>query len=360
MVVFKILGNLNEYFNLNVDALATLTAISGTAFAQSSVTLYGVVDMGYNTVKLSDGTDTVKQTGLNSIASGSRLGFKGTEDLGGGLKANFLMEYSVQPDEATTSMANRQSYVGLEGAFGSVNLGRQYTLHHGVQGGADLIGNVTAAGWIGGLDSRVRQSNAVTYKTPIFNGFSASAQIGFGESVQLNGAAKENDQTSVGLNYASGPLALAYAYEKVKNTSILARDLAGTAFDIAAVAGADSWKANALSATYDFGVAKVAYLNNNTKATDALFDAKFKANNFAVSVPFGALTAMATIGNGKIQVDGSDDTKLSAYQLGLTYALSKRTTAYSYIGQTKFKDVTVSPNETVKFNTTAVGVRHTF
>lgn len=324
------------------------------------MTLFGVADLGYNTVKVSDGTDTVKQAGLNSIASGSRFGLKGTEDLGGGLMANFLMEYSVQPDEATTSMANRQSYVGLEGGFGSVNLGRQYTLHHGVQGGADLIGNVTAAGWIGGFDSRVRQSNAITYKTPVFSGFSASAQVGFGETARLNGAAKENEQSSIGLNYANGPLALAYAYEKVKNTSILALDLAGTAFDIAAAAGVDSWKANALSASYDFGVAKVAYLNNNTKANDTLFNAKFKANNFAVSVPFGAFTAMATVGNGKIQVDGVDDTKLSAYQLGLTYALSKRTTAYSYIGQTKFKDVTVTPNETVKFNTTAVGIRHTF
>ncbi|WP_255408654.1 porin [Limnohabitans sp. G3-2] len=339
--------------------MATLAAATGS-FAQSSVTLYGVADLGYNTVKLSDGTDTVKQSGLNSIASGSRFGFKGTEDLGGGLKANFLMEYSVQPDEATTSMANRQSYVGLEGDFGSVNLGRQYTLHHGVQGGADLIGNVTAAGWIGGMDSRVRQSNAITYKTPTFNGFSASAQVGFGESVQLNGSAKENEQTSLGLNYANGPLALAYAYEKVKNTSVLARDLAGTAFDVAAIAGADSWKANALSASYDFGVAKVAYLNNSTKADDTTFNAKFAANNFAVSVPFGSFTALATVGNGKIKVDGVDDTKLSAYQLGLTYALSKRTTAYSYIGETKFKDVSVTPNETIKYSTTAVGVRHTF
>ncbi|MFY9185233.1 MAG: porin [Limnohabitans sp.] len=346
--------------------LAALAAVAatGAAFAQSTVTLYGIVDLGYNTVKLSDGTDTVKQAGLNSIASGSRIGFKGTEDLGGGLKANFVVEMGITPDEsiltAATGASNRQSYVGLEGAFGSVNLGRQYTLHHGVQGGADLIGNVTAAGWIGGMDSRVRQSNAVTYKTPTFNGFSASAQVGFGETVQVNGAAKENEQTSLGLNYANGPLALAYAYEKVKNTSVLARDLAGTAFDLAAIAGTDSWKANALSASYDFGVAKVAYLNNSTKADDTTFNAKWSANNFAVSVPFGAFTAMATVGNGKIKVDGVDDTKLSAYQLGLTYALSKRTTAYSYIGQTKFKDVSVTPNDTIKYSTTAVGVRHTF
>lgn len=353
---------LTLYFSknlLNVVALAVLAA-SGASFAQSSVTLYGVADLGYNTIKLSDGTDTVKQSGLNSIASGSRFGIKGTEDLGGGLKANFLLEYSVQPDEATTSMANRQSYVGIEGGFGSVNLGRQYTLHHGVQGGADLMGNVTAAGWIGGFDSRVRQSNAITYKTPTFNGFSVSAQAGFGETVQLNGSAKENEQNSLGLNYANGPLALAYAYEKVKNSSVLARDLAGTTFDIAATTGADSWKANSLSAAYDLGVAKVAYLNNSTKADDTTFNAKFTANNLAVSVPFGALTAIASVGNGKIKVDGITEMNLNAAQLGLTYALSKRTTAYSYFGQTKFKDLTVTPNETLKFTTTAFGVRHTF
>lgn len=323
------------------------------------MTIFGVADLGYNTIKLTDGTDTVKQSGLNSIASGSRFGVKGTEDLGGGLKANFLMEYGVQPDEATTSMANRQSYVGLEGAFGSVNLGRQYTLHHGVQGGADLIGNVTAAGWIGGLDSRVRQSNAITYKSPNFSGFSASAQVGFGETAQLNGSAKENEQTSVGLNYVDGPWALAYAYEKVKNTSAFAIDLTGTVFDVAAYAGTDSWKANALSVAYDFGVAKVAYLNNSTKADDTTYNGEWSANNFAVSVPFGALTAMATMGSGKIKIDGVDDTKINAYQLGLTYALSKRTTAYTYIGQTKYKDVAVT-NDTVKYSTTAVGVRHTF
>jgi predicted porin len=95
-------------------------------------------------------------------------------------------------------------------------------------------------------------------------------------------------------------------------------------------------------------------------ANDTTFNAKFTANNLAVSVPFGALTAIASVGNGKIKVDGITEMNLNAAQLGLTYALSKRTTAYSYFGQTKFKDLTVTPNETLKFTTTAFGVRHTF
>ena len=148
------------------------------------MTLYGVVDQGYNTDKKTVGAVATKTTGLTSILSGSRFGFKGTEDLGGGLNANFVLEYGVQPDDAATSMANRQSYVGLQGAFGTVNLGRQYTQIFYVQSAFDANGNATAAGWLAGGTATVRQSNAIVYNTPSFNGFSAGLELGMAEVAQ--------------------------------------------------------------------------------------------------------------------------------------------------------------------------------
>ncbi len=105
-------------------ALAAVAA-SGAAFAQSSVTVYGVVDTSIAVVK---GQDTVSGM-LNSGAATSRLGFRGVEDLGNGLKANFVLEGQVDPDDGTAGGFNfrRQSTVGLAGSFGEVRLGRALT-----------------------------------------------------------------------------------------------------------------------------------------------------------------------------------------------------------------------------------------
>lgn len=347
-----------------------MSAISGAAFAQSSVTLYGVMDLGLQSNKATIGTATYKQTAMsNGVQSGSRIGFKGTEDLGGGLKANFTYEAGTDPDIASTVMtSNRQSFVGVDGGFGSVALGRQYTLHHSNQGAGDMVGNLTLAGYLGGMDSLVRQSNAVTYTSPSFSGFTVAAQMGFGETVTNAAAAtgansatlsneKKNEQTGLRVAYAAGPLAAGLAYETVKNGTFAAVTYAGQATALTA-ADYDKRTAMNIEASYDFGVAKVGFVNNNTKFDNlggAAGTTKWAANTLSVAAPFGAVTAFGSVGAGKLKdTDGSTITKASAYQLGASYALSKRTNVYAFTGQTKLKDLEAKLNQTV------VGIRHQF
>lgn len=342
--------------------IVALAALAATAsFAQSSVTLYGVADLGYNTNKLTDGaTVTSKTAGLASIASGSRFGFKGSEDLGGGLKANFLMEYSVATDDAATSMANRQSYVGLSGNFGSLNLGRMYTPIHGVQGAYDTNGNASAAGWLGGATSLVRASNLIAYSTPSFNGFTLTAGVGYGEKEKTTTTTNTaGDVTTVGLTYANGPLTLQAATETVK-LSALAVNLPGS---VAGTTGATNLsdalanrKANSFGASYDFGVAKVTAVRTTAKAGSAADAGEFNTTNFGVSVPVGAVTLNATVSNGDYRDSGAASVDVSGYQVGATYALSKRTTAYTFLGQGKDKTATNAGKQ----DTFALGLRHTF
>lgn len=320
------------------------------------MTLYGVADQGYNTDKKTVGAVATKTTGLTSILSGSRFGFKGAEDLGGGLKANFLMEYSVQPDDNATSMANRQSFVGLEGAFGTVNLGRQYTQIHGVQGAFDANGNATAAGWLGGGTSTVRQNNAIVYSTPSFSGFSAAVELGHAEAAQggsTNVTGNAGNTTALGLSYANGPLTVKAATESIK-LSAVSYTAPGAAAAVASDALATR-KANSIGASYDLGMAKVMAVTTSAKAGSAADAVEVKTNNFGVSAPFGAVTLNATVSNGKYTEGTAASVKTSGYQVGANYSLSKRTTAYALMGQGKNKAATAT-----KHDTFAVGVRHTF
>ena len=348
-----------------------------------NVTIYGIVDMGYHNEKskFADGADsfTLKRQGLNSVVAGSRIGLRGTEDLGGGLKAGFVLEYAITPDEnagiGTGASPNRQSFVSLGGGFGEIRLGRQLTLHHVNQGAGDLLGNLNAqAGYIGGLDSLVRASNAITYTSPAFNGFTVAAQKAFGETRINSEDANEklNEQTAVRLSYAAGPLAAGFATETTKNWDVAQQTAASadaTVFvglghllndtDVDARVPAftvDKRRANNLFATYNFGVAQVGFVNNNTKFTTDGESVKWTANTLTVAVPMGATTLHASIGNGKVKVADEPNMKARAYQLGAQYAFSKRTSAYFYTGQSKFSVEDTS----AKYNTYSVGVRHNF
>ena len=344
-------------------ALATLAAVSGTAFAQSTATIYGIVDLGYQSTKNTVNGASTKQTAMaNGTQSGSRIGFKGTEDLGGGLKANFVVEAGIKPDEGDMEFgkSNRQSFVGLEGGFGSLNLGRQYTLHHVNQGAADMLGNIGNAGYIGGLDSLVRVSNAFTYTSPSFSGFTAAAQIGLGETTTSSTVTeKANELSAIRLAYANGPLAVSFANETVKNPTAAFGAITWLGMTAADVAGYNKRKVNSLAASYDFGIAKVGFVNNNSKfAETGANDLKWKGNTISASMPMGALTLLASTGSGKFSMDGSaNSTKASAYQLGASYALSKRTNAFAFTGQTKFTDTGAAADKQTQ---TTVGVRHSF
>jgi len=344
--------------------LIALAAIAATsAFAQSTVTLYGVLDQGYNTLTTTAGAVETKVTGIKSILSGNRLGFKGTEDLGGGLKANFQYELSTGLDSASTvGTTNRNSFVEVAGSFGSVNAGNVYTLIHNVQGAFDTNGNATAEGWLGGGTSRVRQANALTYTTPDMKGFTAQVQLGFGETAQTSTVTGDaGNSTAFALNYAQGPLTVKFAAETVKLTALSyaapGSIAAGAPATVLAAVLSDAladFTANSIGASYDLGVAKVTALRTTAKAGSAALAGEVTTNNVGVSVPFGAVTLNGTISNGSYTT-GVTNTNISGYQIGANYALSKRTTAYTLLGQGKNEATTATKGESF-----AVGVRHTF
>ena len=340
--------------------LIALAALAATAsFAQSTVTLYGVFDTGYQSSKATfPGLTLKQQAGVQGGMSGNRIGFKGTEDLGGSLKANFTVELGLDPTEANSAFGdnNRQSFVGLSGGFGSFNMGRQYSLHFNNQAAGDLLGNLNGlTGYLGSLDSLIRVSNSFIYTSPSFSGVTLGVEKALGETIQSSATAnaKQNETSGARLSYANGPLAVGYAYEETKKGTFAGASFLGAT----ALAGGafDKREANNISASYDFGMAKVGWVNNSTKFKTAAATAKWTNNTLSASVPMGAATLFAGFSDGEVKQTGSK-TDASGYQVGVSYALSKRTNAYVFNGQTKYKNTAA----TNKLTQTNIGVRHTF
>jgi predicted porin len=284
-------------------ALAALGAFAGAASAQSSVTLYGRVDLSFQKPM---GTD------LKGIAngSGSRFGVRGVEDLGGGLKAIFNIEHRYNADTGADSTGgtrfwNGRSYVGFQGGFGSVVLGREYTTSFlGTQLIADPWGYdtvATQAGIIGlGGIAKVRNDSSVTYKVGA-GGFSFGVQVAEATDT-INTFQKK--PTNFNLGYAGGPLNASFAYEKT------GREGAGTE------------KLWGVQATYDFGVLKPGfYYGRGT----ALSGATHKGLMLTLRADVGAGQFRAAVGN--LKANGTKVSQLMS--LGYHYSLSKRTTIYA-------------------------------
>ena len=370
-------------------ALAALASMS--AFAQSSVTLYGIAD-----VWLGNSKTTVTQAGVNSTnviggvndkfnptpplgagngvaqnllgsggISGSRWGLKGSEDLGGGLKANFQLESGFNIDTGTSAQGGalfgRQAFVGLSGGFGAVNFGRMYPMYDQLRGGSDPLGHsafsaTAGSAWAINRDYAFRINNAMSYDSPNLGGFSAGVTYGLGE----NKTATTNAGSIISLKavYANGPIMAGLGYQVEKNVV----GANGQGVSIAAAVPADSAKETQilLTGSYDFGVAKVrlAYnrsSDNSPVATNGGNDRKLA---LGVSAPIGPVTLAAEFANTK-----NDFVKGNAFGVQAIYSLSKRTSAYVGFNQTKAN--TASP--VVGFVTTnaksqllAVGVTHAF
>ncbi|RJG04626.1 porin [Noviherbaspirillum cavernae] len=319
----------------SVLALAVLGAISTGAFAQTNVSVYGLLDVGIVQERGGAAGSVTKLT--SGVGAGSRLGFKGTEDLGGGLSALFVLENGYQADTGALGqgglMFGRQAFVGLGSTnFGTVTLGRQYTPQYltvafvdpfgtGFAGNANNIlpqtGNATS-----------RMDNSVKYVSPNFSGFTGEVAYGFGE---VAGSTSTARQYGLAVGYANGPLAVRLGYHNLNN---------GTA--AAPAIGTENAKNTLLGATYDFKVAKahLAYgvdkgLNSSkyrnavnpftglaqsgsTDSTDVLV---------GVTVPFGAHKVLASYIHKNDKTANNMDA--NQYALGYIYSLSKRTELYT-------------------------------
>ena len=329
-------------------AMAVLAA-SGAAMAQSSVTLYGIVDSYVGSVKTGVGAARVSQTVVNNGGiQGSRFGFKGSEDLGGGLKAIFQLEDRFSVDTGsigTNALFHGRSAVGLSGGFGEVKLGREYTIYDDIRGGfaggvvfdASAFSPVGDVFGLGSDDYAGRANNQIRYVTPNFSGFTAGVSYGLGEDKAVG--VKASHIAAVNVAYANGPLSVGYAYQEEKPVST-------------STAGTDKY--NFLGASYNFGVVKLTGMYQNRKLL-AVKDNDFA---FGVEVPLGAFTVNAGFASAK-EKDGSGTLfKSSGFGVAGSYALSKRTDVYAGLKTTQVKDgagTKIRDNDTL-----GLGIRHKF
>ncbi|MBC3885508.1 porin [Undibacterium griseum] len=299
-------------------ALAVMAAVAGSAQAQSSVTVYGIADMAVQAGNRGNGSGT-KYALDSGEQGGSRLGFKGTEDLGGGLKAIFALEAGIYMDSGASQGGltfGRQSWVGLQGDFGTVKMGRQYTpqfyffdavdpfdlgFTSGVAGGSTSTGGVfgflSASSW--------RVNNSISYQSADMSGFSTMALYGFGEVAGNTSASR-----SVGINgqYAAGPLYVGAVYYKQND------------------AASNGLKSVLLGATYDFGAAKAAFGYSKDTTDNNTLDQK--GYMLGVTVPVTAadnILATAARLQNNMASTANNSTQLA---VGFTHSLSKRTNFY--------------------------------
>ena len=317
-------------------ALAVLAA-SGAAMAQSSVTLYGVLDTGLTYSKGEESVYGMTHVGGNV---NSRLGFRGVEDLGNGLKATFNLEAGMGVDDGNNYMDKdsngmafrRTSTVGLAGNFGEVRLGRMLTSSYlavsrydafGDTGiGASLAWNGTETGYA------PRTENAISYTSPNFSGFKIGAEYGFGEKQK----ARDSRYFGMGATYDNGPLSLGLGYDRINNVGYVAANPPAPA-----ELGEDltTWQ---LGGAYNFGVAKLLAFYKQTKYKDVLVgdSEKLKTFGLGVTAPVGAAGEVrASYNNYKISDDNGKANQLS---LGYVHNLSKRTALYGTYSYIENKD----------------------
>jgi predicted porin len=328
----------------NLIALAVAALASGAALAQSSnVQIYGVVDVGFSHRSDSYVSNVSSKNAIDDgLSTGSRLGFKGTEDLGNGLTALFTLEAGFAADTGnhrqSSRLFGRQAFLGLTGGFGTVIAGRLYTPHYSFLNAIDpfkagTVGryrNVFEAGLAAGgenLFDPTRVDNAVAYVSPTFGGFNVTAAYST-NAIDQEHAENNHDNKVIALlpRYTNGPIDVGVSYHRIMDSDSGAGVLGAIKPMIT------NW---AVGGTYDFKVVKLAafYDKNKLSVSNAGWDdITLKSWLLGVTVPFGKHAIQASYTQSKLD-DQTDDSagKAKQYALGYTYALSKRTSFYAAI-----------------------------
>jgi predicted porin len=357
--------------------------------------VYGSYDVGYTNAKLENvgGATTtaaqVKQQGLNQASgngplTANRIGFRGTEDLGGGLKANFNLEYGFRADmtgdtvttaaaatdtsgQTTSAIQTRTSRVGLESAkLGRLDVGYGLTglfgtvANHSPLPGNNWVGDVAyTSDGTSGADSRIIagavRMNGINYISPKFGGFTARIDAGSNTNKTDSGAVGDVRSTNNGLtvNYSAGAFALAATVHQLRADSSTANNTVTTT------------DFEAISARYQVSsnlAVNALYATNESKALGAQ-TGKNEVMQVGVSYAMGKTSLVAQYGEGEGEgVNASTNQRdRKGYQVGAIYNLSKRTNAYAIYGNQEQKYVsTTNAGNTEKISGYAVGVRHSF
>jgi predicted porin len=359
-----------------IIALAVAGLVSGAAYAQTNVTVYGVVDAAFTYSKQGDN----KFTGIESGGrNGSRVGFRGEEALGNGLKGIFTLEFGTEADTNTSLNATRLAFVGLSGKFGSVTLGRQGApsyIYWGATSANDVTSvnpvNLALGNWFDTFETGggARWDNSVAYSSPNFSGLDFRVIYSFGEKVGKTekyyadgtiGTTKadvaDGGKFGLGVRYANGPLYLTAIYQAVQdNDSGYISHPGFSDHDTGRIAGNKAW---GFGGSYDFKVAKIYASYVREKDDDArslgvgritepgdpsnvLYDPE-KADlkktlwSIGVGVPVskaGTITAEYMQFKGKVNADlGSTSGKAKGYGIGYEHKLSNRTIIYGALSR---------------------------
>lgn len=335
-------------------ALAVLGAFSGAAFAQSSVTLFGIADTGFRYSK-GDGNGNVKQM-VNSGLNSSRFGVRGSEDLGGGLKANFWFEAGVNTDDGSGAGSNsnnqasgnapapgqaggqgltfnRRMFVGLSGGFGEIRLGRNYTpifmqITSNDPFGTNGVGDTKVYATTGltgtaAVVTNVRASNAIEYLTPAgIGGVYVHGMFALGEnaSVIAGGAdnPNENDGRVMGVRagWAGGPVDISLAYNKT---------------DLVETAAQGTYTVMGIGGTLTFGAFKpmFQYLRHKIDLEPGT-DPERADWLLGIVMSFGATDIRASYNRYDVKNTSNDAQQIA---LGVVYNLSRRTAVYGTLAQ---------------------------
>lgn len=336
---------------------AIALAAASAAQAQSSVTLYGIVDMFVQYGKGDSTTLAVQSGGVSS----SRLGFKGTEDLGGGLKANFQLEQGILAD--TGALGNgglafgRQAWVGLSSAtWGSLSAGRQTIPQYDILDAFDTFATGVGSSASSSIVSTTsRANNSVKYRSPTLGGFTGVALVGMGETTPSDTNSGDNANVyALGGTYAAGPFSAGLALNVFKRGTNAQQDA----------------RYALVTASYDFGVAKLSGAvqkvrnlagNEASDRTEAMV---------GVNVPVGERN-IVSVAMGQVRTNGSDSLNARQWSLGATHLLSKRTSLYAVLGHidngaaTSYTTTTATGAGPVTsagqdVHSLQVGVRHAF
>lgn len=372
-------------------AAALLAGFAGAASAQSSVTLYGVLDGGlrYSSVSLANGTGVTNFGGAYGVQSGNRWGMKGVESLGNGNNAMFQIESGFDLGNGAGQQGGRlfgrASWVGLQNnAWGDVRLGR--------------MTNLTSDWMVGGLDpfaagfgqlnmghaftsgNTVRLDNTLMYRTPTMSGFQAGLGYSFATGLTSNGGttgygfatSNNSRQITAGLKYANGPFYAAATYEKayaseatVMNGQSVNNWNIGASYDLKVVklgvaygqtrdgfwAGSGAGGTGATLATTPSGSSNALVFAPSVGYNSYIVGATIPVN--AVSRVLLSWTMIAPNTNMK---DAYNAQNQSSFNLGYTYDFTKRTNLYTYVGQS----VNYATIDTAKSTVVGVGIRHMF
>ena len=363
-----------------IISMAIIGLISGAAFAQSNVTIYGVADAGVGSWSAGSSANQRTTGVMTGGMTASRLGFKGEEALGNGLKAIFQFETAVSQDPADKDKdtknqsgwgSNRQANVGLTGNFGTVKLGKQSSMSdmwHGGAGG-DYFDNLaarnlfknTGEGQVRGGFANRKPDSAVSYVSPTFNGFTVGGIVAFDDEggAKVAGDKDRSTMYQIGANYANGPFIAAVTYA-VQDSDKTDKD-------------AKEWT---IAATYDFKVVSLSASYEAVKDHQPTLGVKKYEDNATWQIGLGIpVTTNGSIKVGYAETDNDvKNSDVKAYQIGYQHNFSKRTTVYAnYARLANDKSANYTPHSRYQnqsaydttvtdknYNGVMVGIRHRF